>query len=76
MEPITPATRSLAVFETVRCLECGEVYSKPIGGGIVRTNPGCTTCGYLGWIPVTLPLEYAPLRSVEGRLPHRLAPAR
>jgi len=76
MEQIAPATRSLALFETVRCLECGVVYSKPIRGGIVRTNPGCSTCGYLGWIPVTLPVEYAPLRSVEGQPRPRLVPPR
>ena len=76
METIDRVTTSLAVFESVRCLECGEVYSKPIAGGTVRKNPGCTMCGYLGWIPLTLPAEYAPLRSVAGPPPHRLVPAR
>ena len=52
--PLVPA---LAVFESVRCLECGEVYSKPAAGGTVQKNPGCPTCGYVGWIPVSLPGE-------------------
>ncbi len=75
MESI-PATRSLGAFESVRCLECGEVYAKPVAGGIVRTNPGCTSCGYLGWIPLTLPVERGPLRSAAGRPPFRLVPVR
>jgi hypothetical protein len=40
----------LTVLETVRCLECGAVYSKPTDGGTVRENPGCPECGYVGWI--------------------------
>ena len=36
----TSSCRS-AVLESVRCLECGEVYSKPVAGGTVRKNPGC-----------------------------------
>ena len=39
---------SLIVLESVRCLECGAVYSKPAGGGTVRQNPGCPDCGYVG----------------------------
>jgi predicted nucleic acid-binding Zn-ribbon protein len=35
---------------TVRCLDCGERYSKPLGGGTVRANPGCPECGYVGWV--------------------------
>jgi hypothetical protein len=33
----------------VRCLECGATYDKPQEGGIVRRNPGCPLCGYVGW---------------------------
>ena len=40
----------LKVLETVRCLECGAVYSKPAGGGTFRENPGCPDCGYVGWV--------------------------
>jgi hypothetical protein len=64
---------SLLVLENVRCLGCSEVYSKPMGGGTVLKNPGCPSCGYLGWIPVSLPLEQrARRRSAEGR---RLLPS-
>ena len=35
---------------TVRCLGCGEVYAKPLGGGTVRANPGCPECAYVGWV--------------------------
>jgi predicted nucleic acid-binding Zn-ribbon protein len=48
---------SLHVVESVRCLECGTVYGKPIGGGTVRQNPGCPECGYVGWLSVALPLS-------------------
>jgi hypothetical protein len=50
-----PKEASLALLESVRCLECGEIYSKPNAGGTVQKNPGCPTCGYVGWIPVSLP---------------------
>lgn len=49
-----PKEASLALLESVRCLECGEIYSKPKAGGTVQKNPGCPTCGYVGWIPVSL----------------------
>ncbi len=50
-----PREAPLALLESVRCLECGEIYSKPNAGGTVQKNPGCPTCGYVGWIPVSLP---------------------
>jgi hypothetical protein len=40
----------LEVLETVRCLGCGAVYSKPARGGTVTVIPGCPDCGYLGWL--------------------------
>ena len=40
----------LEVLQTVRCLGCGAVYSKPARGGTVTVNPGCPDCGYLGWL--------------------------
>ena len=43
---------SLTVLESVRCLECGAVYAKPVGGGTVQQNPGCPECGYVGWVDV------------------------
>jgi len=62
--------RSLRALESVRCLECSEIYSKPADGSTVQKNPGCPECGYVGWIPVSLPAEPgAPLHSVEDRPP-------
>jgi predicted nucleic acid-binding Zn-ribbon protein len=61
-----PAT--LSVLVSVRCLECGEIYPKPVQGGTVKQNPGCPSCGYVGWLPVTVPAP-APLsrrRSAAG----------
>jgi hypothetical protein len=57
MEALAVAFPSLAVLESVRCLECGETYAKPAIGGTVEQNPGCPVCGYVGWIPVSLPPE-------------------
>jgi predicted nucleic acid-binding Zn-ribbon protein len=39
------------VLQSVRCLECGSPYAKPVGGGTAAANPGCPDCGYLGWLP-------------------------
>ena len=62
------ALRSLQALETVCCLDCGEIYSKPVGGSTVQKNPGCPECGYVGWIPLSLPAEPRALpRSGEGR---------
>jgi hypothetical protein len=44
--------RSLKVLQSVRCLECAGVYTKPAGGGTAAANPGCPECGYLGWSPL------------------------
>lgn len=57
MEALAAVLPSLALLESVRCLECGEVYAKPSVGGTVEQNPGCPACGYVGWIPVSLPRE-------------------
>jgi len=58
----------LRALESVCCLECGQIYAKPVGGGTVHANPGCPGCGYLGWIPVSLPAEApAPHRSAADR---------
>ena len=66
---------TLAVVESVRCLECGAVYAKPAGGGPVRANPGCPECGYVGWLAVSVPVGrgVAHHRSVVGRLRRRSA---
>jgi len=55
---------TLAVYESVRCLECATVYAKPARGGTARLNPGCPECGYVGWLSVDLPLRP---RSVPSR---------
>jgi hypothetical protein len=44
--------RECTALEGVRCLECGAMYAKPSGGGVVTENPGCPQCGYLGWVPL------------------------
>ena len=65
MEAAHSAFRTL---ESVRCLDCGEAYAKPVLGGTTQKNPGCPVCGYVGWIPLTVPEEQAgPLRSAAGR---------
>lgn len=77
MEATGAEVRPLAVLESVRCLECGEVYAKPAGGSTVQRNPGCSACGYLGWIPLTLPREPAALhRFAAGRPQLHFAPTR
>ena len=44
--------RGADVVTAVRCLDCGDVYEKPVGGGTDRSNPGCPACGYVGWVVV------------------------
>jgi hypothetical protein len=48
---------SLAVVDSVRCLECNAVYGKPRGGGTSEQNPGCPECGYVGWLAATIPVN-------------------
>lgn len=70
-----PNGTTLAVIESVRCLECGAVYAKPAGGGTVRANPGCPECGYVGWLAVSIPIrrEFSQHRFFAGRLRRRSA---
>jgi hypothetical protein len=76
MEAVT-ALPALTGLERVVCLECGEPYAKPVLGGTVQKNPGCPSCGYVGWIPVTPPAEArGPRRFGAGRTPLRFLPAR
>jgi hypothetical protein len=60
---------------TVRCLGCNELYTKPLGGGTVRANPGCPECGYVGWVLApNLPRHAsAPDRSYEDHPRRRSA---
>ncbi|MDX6470540.1 MAG: hypothetical protein QOF75_2343 [Gaiellaceae bacterium] len=74
MEAIATIATLFARFESVRCLECGEAYAKPLAGGTVEKNPGCPLCGYVGWIPLTRPPERESLHSVAGPPPLRLFP--
>jgi hypothetical protein len=62
------ADRDFTVLESVRCLECRAVYSKPVRGGTVQANPGCPECGYVGWVRLTGPVTPVPpsLRSAAG----------
>jgi len=65
--------RPLAAVEEVRCLECGQIYPKPAGGGTARANPGCPTCGYVGWLSVAIPVNRAAgqRRFGGGPMPHQ-----
>lgn len=53
MEPSTQP--KLTALASVLCLECEQVYTKPVGCGTVWANPGCPHCGYVGWLPLTAP---------------------
>lgn len=59
---------AFTLYESVRCLECGAVYSKPSRGGTAHANPGCPVCGYVGWLAVNFPLDRgaSQRRSDEG----------
>ena len=74
MDERPPSRPHFAMFEGVRCLECGEIYSKPAAGGTVDKNPGCPACGYIGWIPLTRPEEYGSPHSGAGPPPLRFVP--
>ena len=76
MEQVRPNRASLTALERVRCLECGEIYSKPkpAAGGTVDKNPGCPACGYVGWIPLTRSAESESRRSGADRPPRRSFP--
>lgn len=63
---------NLTVLESVRCLECAAVYTKPAGGGTVQQNPGCPDCGYVGWIGMqvaTFSEPWTPRHLDVGHLP-------
>jgi hypothetical protein len=46
---IPRSTRSRCKSRVVQCLGCNHVYEKPSSGHILDENPGCPSCGYLGW---------------------------
>ena len=66
------AERGLRVLESVRCLDCGYGYSKPVSGGTAEANPGCPECGYLGWLPFSRETA-PPLHSSEDPQRRRFA---
>jgi hypothetical protein len=51
------ADDTVVQIERVCCLECGTNYMKPTEGRTAQCNPGCPTCGYLGWISAVVPME-------------------
>ena len=66
-DQVKQATPRLELLQTVRCLECHAVYSKPSGGGTATANPGCPECGYVGWVPTAAPVtEPSPQRRSAG----------
>ena len=66
---------SLAMLESVRCLECGAVYAKPSGGGTVQRNPGCPDCGYVGGLSAANPFRAgSPRRRLASGRPLHLQP--
>ena len=70
-------TGPLAVYESVRCLECGASYAKPRRGGTTTVNPGCPECGYVGWVSAKVPFRGVPQRrSAGGHRLGRSAPSR
>jgi hypothetical protein len=68
---VVAVVRSLRALASVCCLECGEIYSKPVGGSTSQKNPGCPECGYVGWIPLGLPPERGPQRHAAAGLQQR-----
>jgi len=63
----------LSLITTVRCLGCGRAYAKPERAGTADSNPGCPSCGYVGWVPDEdrIREELELLRSAVDPLPHR-----
>jgi predicted nucleic acid-binding Zn-ribbon protein len=57
----------LTMYQSVRCLECGAVYSKQERGGTLIVNPGCPDCGYVGWLPLAVPVSRELTRSRSFR---------
>jgi hypothetical protein len=56
-------------IERVCCLECGTNYVKPAEGTTAQSNPGCPTCGYLGWISAVVPMGPPIPRTSRARPP-------
>lgn len=41
----------LTAVESVRCLGCGTIYTRPTGRGSLAAHDGCPECTYVGWQP-------------------------
>jgi hypothetical protein len=52
-------------LEQVRCLNCRQIYDKPVSGSTVGRNPGCPACGYVGWLSVLVPVG-KPVRPISA----------
>jgi hypothetical protein len=52
-------------LEQVRCLNCRQVYDKPVNGSTAGRNPGCPVCGYVGWLSVLVPVA-KPIRPISA----------
>jgi hypothetical protein len=73
--PESALQAALSMLVSVRCLECGEIYSKPADGGTAKQNPGCPNCGYVGWLRVSLPAHAPVARRHSGADPQPGQPA-
>jgi hypothetical protein len=67
------SAQPLSRIQRVKCLNCGLVYVKPSGRGTVSANPGCPTCGYVGWVleATGVKRDASPRHFAAGRLRHR-----
>jgi hypothetical protein len=67
------SAQPLSRIQRVKCLNCGLVYVKPSGGGTVSANPGCPTCGYVGWVleGAAVKRDASPRHFAAGRLRRR-----
>jgi hypothetical protein len=63
------ADNTVVHIERVCCLECGTNYVKPTEGSTAHCNPGCPTCGYLGWISAFVPIDPPPAAPRPARPP-------
>jgi hypothetical protein len=63
----------LRVIETVRCLSCGSVYSRPRQRSTAVANPGCPECTYVGWEPFSSPGPFSRSHYDADHQQHRSA---
>jgi len=68
--------QALSVIETIRCLGCGALYSRPRQIGTAAANPGCPECSYVGWRPISAEEASPRPRFYADRLRRQPAPRR